>query len=587
MAKNIVGIDISDFSIEALALEKRKNSFRVESYARFRLSPEIVEDGRILDKQKLKDAILKMFANAKPVAFNQSRKVFLSIPESQTFSRVLSLPKHIKDKSLSKIALDKAEEIIPESIDKLTAVVKILPASEKHKHVFYSAAETEVLHNFISVFKELNIEVAGITTETISSFAGLKINKDKKNILVLDLGARTTIASIFTKECLCSSINIDIGGDNITKALVKKLNISYNQAQDKKRQVGLSPDGDGETMLVAQGQLQPLVDELKVFIKYWQDINKKTIEQVVLVGGLSQMKGADKYFGDNLNVPTQLGQSFIDVKDLPDGFAFSKYINALGLAKLAHKGTDIDFYKKLPKNKKDNKNEELEVKTKKSKASKFSKNDRILITIILILFLSVIAIFIFRDKLTSLIYKDKQPIVQEEIVQDSESEQAVDEEEKVTLKIEEPIVVSSVEYLGKDNFILGELYEISVDRNIINPELNYADLLTALKSQSNVDILHELNKEYDKEDYYTIPQFLSYEVTQINPPEVSFIAGNELTATVLYSFLSFKELDLRNILVNKNPVIKDRITSIYYGILRYEQASEEYSFDLEAIAEYK
>ena len=53
MAKNVVGIDISDFSIEALALEKKKGGFKVESYARFRLSPEIVDDGRILDKQKL------------------------------------------------------------------------------------------------------------------------------------------------------------------------------------------------------------------------------------------------------------------------------------------------------------------------------------------------------------------------------------------------------------------------------------------------------------------------------------------------------------------------------------------------------
>ena len=579
MAKNIVGIDISDFSIEALALEKRKNSFRVESYARFRLSPEIVEDGRILDKQKLKDAILKMFANAKPVAFNQSRKVFLSIPESQTFSRVLSLPKHIKDKSLSKIALDKAEEIIPESIDKLTAVVKILPASEKHKHVFYSAAETEVLHNFISVFKELNIEVAGITTETISSFAGLKINKDKKNILVLDLGARTTIASIFTKECLCSSINIDIGGDNITKALVKKLNISYNQAEDKKRQVGLSPDGDGETMLVAQGQLQPLVDELKVFIKYWQDINKKTIEQVVLVGGLSQMKGADKYFGDNLNLSTQLGWPFIDAKDLPAGFIFSKYINALGLAKLAHKGTDVDFYKKLSKEKK--------AKDKKESGdSKFSKKSIISIILIIILFLVAGAMFIFRNQLTTLIYPNNQ---EQEIIQpkiEVEPEPKIEVEPEI-LKITERIFVSTAEDISKDNFILGEIYSFSVDKSLLDPGLSYTDLLANLHTQSDTGVLIELADEYDREEYYTIPKILVSQLGETDPLEAAFLPGNELKVSILYSFLSFKMSDLEAYVSNKNPELQDKIIGAYYKILGYQESGANYSFDLEAVVQYQ
>ena len=56
MAKNIIGLDISDSSIEALALEKHRGNFTVESYSRFRLSPDIVANGRILDKEKLKRA---------------------------------------------------------------------------------------------------------------------------------------------------------------------------------------------------------------------------------------------------------------------------------------------------------------------------------------------------------------------------------------------------------------------------------------------------------------------------------------------------------------------------------------------------
>jgi len=60
----------------------------------------------------------------------------------------------------------------------LLSLTNILSDTENNRQVFYCAAETEVLKSFVSLFGELNIEVVGITTEAISSFAGLKKNKD-------------------------------------------------------------------------------------------------------------------------------------------------------------------------------------------------------------------------------------------------------------------------------------------------------------------------------------------------------------------------------------------------------------------------
>ena len=85
MAKNTIGIDISDASIEAVALEKKKGHFEVEAYSRFRLSPDIVEDGKIIDVLKLKEAIVKMLQNAQPHSMEKYRRVILSVPESRVF----------------------------------------------------------------------------------------------------------------------------------------------------------------------------------------------------------------------------------------------------------------------------------------------------------------------------------------------------------------------------------------------------------------------------------------------------------------------------------------------------------------------
>lgn len=583
MAKNVIGIDISDYSIEALSLEKSRSSFVVESYSRFRLSPEIVEDGRILNPQKLKEAILKMFQNAQPAPFDLSRKVFLSIPESKTFNQVLSLPRDIKDKDLNTVASNRAEELIPESVNNLTPVIKILPSTENARAVFYSAVETDVLKSFVSLFEELNIEIAGITTEANSSFAGLKKDDNKKIILLLDLGARTTIASIFTANGLCASININIGGDNITRAIAKKLNISYTQAEEKKIQIGLNSDGDGETMLISQGQLQPLVDELKVFINYWQETSKQTIEQVILVGGLAQMKGIDKYFGDDLALPTYLGQPFIDLKSLPAGLVFSKYINALGLAKLAHQGAEIDFYKKLSKEdkNKDSKTPKAEG-DKEAKVSRFSKKTVTYMIVAIFLLISASAILIFRDKLTDLLYKNP-PKTENVEVADIKTDTIKEVIATGPLSFSEKIIVAINTPQNSDNFVLGEYYDMEF-KTVFNSSagIDYAKAASLLEMQANQKIVTLLNNDYQQAGYYIIPYVLNYEVTAISATEENYKIEVPLEATIQYKFIMFSEQIIKDWLIKKYPYLDKSINSLEYNIINYstDASGEHFNVDV-------
>ncbi|MFA6308042.1 MAG: pilus assembly protein PilM [Patescibacteria group bacterium] len=574
MGKNIIGIDISDFSIEAVALEKDRHSFKLESYARFRLSPEIVEDGQILDKEKLKSAILKLFKSAKPVVFDKSRKVFLSIPESQTFSKIFSVPKNIKNKELETVVFNKAEELIPESIDKLTAIIKVLAETDKDKQVFYTAVSTEILQSFVSVFNELDIEVVGITTEANSSFAGIKESKDKKNTLVLDLGARTTIASIFTKHGLYSNINIAIGGDNITKAIAKKLKITYKQAEDKKVKIGLTADEYGEIMLIAQGQLQPLVDELKVFIEYWQKSSGNTIEQVVLIGGLSQMKDIDKYFGEDLNIATQIGQPFIDTDSLWKGLNSSKYINALGLARLAQQGTDINFFDKMPKAKKqkntnnninnNNNNQYIENQNNiKTKWLASFKNKYVLFGLGII-FLAA-ALFLFKNKI---------PILKDWVALPTW-------EEKIYVAIDNPNGIS--------NFIPGEYYDLllyktyttSTDETLPDDYVeNFSNNLIALEKEANIKVLPKVAESYTPEGYYVIPQIISYESTDIVPLEENYKVGDVLEADINYRFMMFSYQSLKDWLINKDPKVADKLGSFDFEIINYTLDSEGANFNI-------
>jgi len=137
MAKNIIGIDISDASIEAVALEKKQGRFEVSAYSRFRLSPDIVEDGKIIDPTKLKEAIFKTLQNAQPYSLEKHHHVILSVPESRVFSKVFSLPKTLKDKEMMEAIYNQAEGIIPDSFANLVSTFKLLAVKDQNREVLF------------------------------------------------------------------------------------------------------------------------------------------------------------------------------------------------------------------------------------------------------------------------------------------------------------------------------------------------------------------------------------------------------------------------------------------------------------------
>lgn len=500
MAKEIIGIDISDYSIEAVLLQKKGKSFEVVSYSRFRLSPDIVEDGNVLNKGKLQEAIQQTLFHAQPHQI-QADKVFLSIPESKVFTKVISLPDDLLEKDIREAAQNKAAEVIPEASENLVPAMKVLPVANGFRDVFYSAAQLGAIKDMVDVFKNLNIEVLGITSESISSFVGLDDTLKDKTTLLLDIGNRTTIASVFDKNGIRDTININVAGENIIKSLVAKMGVSYDVAEEKMRDVGMVYSVEhGETMMIVQGQLQPLLDEVKIFVNYFERSTDKKIEQLVLIGGLAQMKGIDKYFGENLSLPAVRGISFLGDNILPNQASSTKYINALGLARFSFENLEINFYndefKKKITDKKEGKGNDKETGPEKFQKVKPVKKDdttgvkileeeeeddfdetpkpfyknKVVATILIILCLASVFV-IFKDKIFALIQKDDVSAV--------ELKTPGQENVAENVALESPKVLTANVFVGLTNyddikpFVEAEIFESTSIRNFPSEDYDF------------------------------------------------------------------------------------------------------------------
>lgn len=549
---NIIGVDISDSSIEAVVLSGNN----LAGYARFRLSPDIVTDGRIVDQEKLKDALKKLLKNAKPKPI-ESKSVFLSVPESKVYSHVISLPKKLKDKDLKEAAKNKAGEMIPEDPDNLISISKILPATQGFKEVFQASADASVIKDLVKVFKDIGLEVEGITSEAISSYAGLSDKQKKQTTLMLDIGSRTTIASVFNKNGLVDTINIGIAGHNITTALVAKLGISYDEAEDKKRNAGLDSGTDaGEVMMIIQGQLQPLTDEIKKFINYQEEAYGRKIEKVILIGGLAGMRGIDKYFGDNLSIPTEIGQAFIE-KSVPADFSVSKYINALGLAKIAGSKEAFNFYTREAK-----KITKVEEETKIKTAPGKKKIKKIYIILPLIILILAGAGYYYRNFIVDFAKNKVMRLF-------SDNSQTFSQD----------IVVGTGDHPNVNNYLAGEYFEAIISTEQVYPEMSYDTIVEILQAKKAADIIAQGHVASVSPGYYLIPEVVEKSLLSFSPPQEEFQTGDLVNAEMSYKFVMFpetsvKELMLATLSQSKNQELADwTITDSQYAVIKYEQQS--------------
>lgn len=332
--KNSVAINFSDHSLEALELVRDKGFLVVKTQSRQLLESGVIEDGKIIQVEKLRDAVKRLLSQAKQVPL-LTRDVVITLPESKVFIAQYSFPRSLNAKQIPAALFSQAKETIPMDVLEAAADFQETGRSPDAVQYLFAATYAQLVDEYLSFFQSLHLRVHMITMESLALGAAVLDEKKEETVLLLDIGARTTIASIFKNGELQESINIRIAGNAITAALAEKLKISPADAEQKKMEAGLAPGGEGAAMLVIQGQMQPLKDELLVFIKYYERKMHDTIDRVLLAGGTAGLFGLGEYFTANLGLVTTVAEPLPIFQITMDRAALPKFLVALGLARIA------------------------------------------------------------------------------------------------------------------------------------------------------------------------------------------------------------------------------------------------------------
>ena len=296
---NVLGIDISDFSIEVISLRRGVGKPRVSAYGRIKLPPGIVKNGKILKPTPLIENIEKLLKNAKPQPI-KDRLCLLSLPESQIFTHVFRLPAGFDKDKIRKSILYEIERIIPLSLQESYFDFIITQKDKETQEIFYAATYKSLVHQYIEVLREAGLIPVAFDLESASLARALikkTIIEKNHGTLLVDIGARTTNVGVFVNENISGSLTIPIAGDFFTKKISKGLNVSLEQAEDLKKKAGFDPNKRGGQILeILTREFEPIVDEIKKYIRYSEEQSLMKIRKIVLAGGSALMPKILSYF---------------------------------------------------------------------------------------------------------------------------------------------------------------------------------------------------------------------------------------------------------------------------------------------------
>jgi len=335
-----LGIDISDFSVKVFQLEKNGKVDKTRSFGSKNLSAGCMENGRIINKQKVSETIREIIKKSGPKKIN-TNKVICSVSESKAFLRMISLPLVSQEEAQESIKWE-IEANIPLSVDEVYFDWQFLNQKKGKQNILAVAVAKDVINDLAETLDLSGLSIYGIEMESIATARSLIPTRAKINEvhLIVDFGEEKTSFIITEGNMPYFTSSIPFSSSGVTDTIAKTLNITREKAEKIKMSQGIEHSFKNDSVFnFIQPLLENLAVEIEKTIDFYQNMSKFTgdIDKIIISGGGANLKGLISYFTTRLSREIILGDPWINLKlgkNLPiiSKENSMRYATAIGLA---------------------------------------------------------------------------------------------------------------------------------------------------------------------------------------------------------------------------------------------------------------
>lgn len=340
----MVGIDISDRSIKVAEVAHSDHP-ELRAVCWSALKPSLMRRGVIQNVAAVAEAVRGAFDRCLPVPVS-GRTVVASIPETQSFVRVLDLPP-IPEQEVNEAIQWAVREHLPFDLERVYLDWQSLVVAADRRQVVVGAAQRDVVDPLLEVFDTLDLTVAALELEAQAVVRCLlpldpDVARDVRGVLVVDLGATSTNVIFFDRGSMRFTASVQRGGDDLTTQLSQQLGITPEAAAELKAVAGTPGSGNDKALGVLRMATLELVRSIERVVREMTVAlpSDQQVSTIMLSGGNANLVGISEIFAEVFSdIPVHLGNPWANLPndDSPTNVQLSSgdalhFATALGLA---------------------------------------------------------------------------------------------------------------------------------------------------------------------------------------------------------------------------------------------------------------
>jgi type IV pilus assembly protein PilM len=308
--KPVFGFDIGRSSIKIMQIDSESSKKPiVRAYGSTFFDDGAIKDGVVIDHETVVKAAHDLIEKHL-VGTISTNRVAVSLPNSYSFSRVITLPP-MSDKDLASAVQSEVDQSIPMPMEELYfdySTIHILEDGSREVQVV--ASPCAIVDSYDKVFEALGLEVA-LIEPNIAAVTRLVAQSEAHEVstLIIDIGSTACDITIYDGSAVRATGTVDCSSERITDNIAKALNVSTEKAQNIKTRYGLElSKKQKEIGEAVEPELRKLVNEVRKVMRYFTDRDSKgsPIGQIIILGGGANLPGLSSYLTDKTRVPTRL-----------------------------------------------------------------------------------------------------------------------------------------------------------------------------------------------------------------------------------------------------------------------------------------
>ena len=313
-SKLAVGLDIGSSSVKLVQLREKKGGHTLQAFGTFRLPPETIVDGALMNSAAVVQAIQELFAEHKV----KSKDVAIGVRGHSVIIKKIQLPRMSQDELDDSIQWE-AEQYIPFDVKDVNIDTQILtPQGDAagQMDVLLVAAKKDMINDYTSVCAEAGLTATVVDVDAFAVQNAYETSYELapgETVVLINVGAAVSNINILAGGSTTFTRDVTMGGNSFTEEIQKQLNISYDEAE------ALKIGGQGETDAVVpqeverviQGVAEQLAGEIQRSLDFYAaTAADHRISRVFLSGGTARIPALFKVLEQRAAVPVEILNPF-------------------------------------------------------------------------------------------------------------------------------------------------------------------------------------------------------------------------------------------------------------------------------------